>query len=243
MAMLVLVHGAGDTARVWKKVQWDLSGPSHAIDLPGRGGDPFDLSRVTVDLAVQHVVSEIEELTTGPIVLVAHSIGGALSPGILARLGDRVVHLVHIAAVAAADGELPLAVASQEFVDALLADADAQRSALSGASFADAATALPAGLRPTDDHPAVMRVDSLNLGCSPTSWAGVDPKVPRTFIHPLRDLYYPASAQKRMAAAMQADEVIPLDVGHNVARSSPRVLGAVLGEIAARYRSGSDRFS
>jgi pimeloyl-ACP methyl ester carboxylesterase len=241
--MLILVHGAGDTATVWKEVQRDLSGPSHAIDLPGRGRHPFDLSRVTVELGVQQVVSDIEELSTGPIVLVAHSIGGALSPGILADLGDRVVHLVHIAAVAAANGERPLAVASQEFVDALLADADAQRSALSGASFVDGATALPAGLRPTEDHLAVMRIDSLNFGCSPTSWAGVDPNVPRTFIHPLRDRYYAAGAQMRMAAAMQADEVIPLDVGHNVARSSPRALGAVLGEIADRYPSEGDRFS
>jgi pimeloyl-ACP methyl ester carboxylesterase len=241
--MLILVHGAGDTATVWKEVQRDLSGPSHAIDLPGRGRHPFDLSRVTVELGVQQAVSDIEELSTGPIVLVAHSIGGALSPGILADLGDRVVHLVHIAAVAAANGERPLAVASQEFVDALLADADAQRSALSGASFVDGATALPAGLRPTEDHLAVMRIDSLNFGCSPTSWAGVDPNVPRTFIHPLRDRYYAAGAQMRMAAAMQADEVIPLDVGHNVARSSPRALGAVLGEIADRYPSEGDRFS
>jgi pimeloyl-ACP methyl ester carboxylesterase len=241
--MLILVHGAGDTATVWKEVQRDLSGPSHAIDLPGRGRHPFDLSRVTVELGVQQVVSDIEELSTGSIVLVAHSIGGALSPGILADLGDRVVHLVHIAAVAAANGERPLAVASQEFVDALLADADAQRSALSGASFVDGATALPAGLRPTEDHLAVMRIDSLNFGCSPTSWAGVDPNVPRTFIHPLRDRYYAAGAQMRMAAAMQADEVIPLDVGHNVARSSPRALGAVLGEIADRYPSEGDRFS
>jgi pimeloyl-ACP methyl ester carboxylesterase len=241
--MLILVHGAGDTATVWKEVQRDLSGPSHAIDLPGRGRHPFDLSRVTVELGVQQAVSDIEELRTGPIVLVAHSIGGALSPGILADLGDRVVHLVHIAAVAAANGERPLAVASQEFVDALLADADAQRSALSGASFVDGATALPAGLRPTEDHLAVMRIDSLNFGCSPTSWAGVDPNVPRTFIHPLRDRYYAAGAQMRMAAAMQADEVIPLDVGHNVARSSPRALGAVLGEIADRYPSEGDRFS
>jgi pimeloyl-ACP methyl ester carboxylesterase len=243
VAMLILVHGAGDTATVWKEVQRDLSGPSHAIDLPGRGRHPFDLSRVTVELGVQQAVSDIEELSTGPIVLVAHSIGGALSPGILADLGDRVVHLVHIAAVAAANGERPLAVASQEFVDALLADADAQRSALSGASFVDGATALPAGLRPTEDHLAVMRIDSLNFGCSPTSWAGVDPNVPRTFIHPLRDRYYAAGAQMRMAAAMQADEVIPLDVGHNVARSSPRALGAVLGEIADRYPSEGDRFS
>ena len=63
--MLILVDGAGDTATVWKDLERDLSGPSHAIDLPGRGRHPSDLSRVTVELAVQQAASDIEELTTG----------------------------------------------------------------------------------------------------------------------------------------------------------------------------------
>ena len=112
MVTIVLVHGAGDTAAVWNEVQRDLPGPSLALDLPGRGGNPSDLSRVSVGLAVRRAVADIVELTSGPVVLVAHSIGGAVSPGILALLGERVAHLVHIAAVAAAEGEPPLAVAS-----------------------------------------------------------------------------------------------------------------------------------
>ncbi len=139
MVTIVLVHGAGDTAAVWNEVQQDLPVPSLALDLPGRGRNPSDLSRVTVDLAVRRAVADIVELTSGPIVLVAHSIGGAVSPGILALLGDRAVHVVHIAAVAAAQGELPLAVASLEFLDHILADADALREALRGATLADGA--------------------------------------------------------------------------------------------------------
>ena len=94
---------------------------------------------------------------------------------------------------------------------------------------------MPAGLRATDDRGALARIDSLNLGCSPTSWAGVPPAIPRTYIRPLRDRLYPPDAQERLAAALHADEVIPLDTGHNVARSAPAGLAAVLGEIAARY--------
>jgi pimeloyl-ACP methyl ester carboxylesterase len=93
---MVLVHGAGDTAAVWKKVQHELPVPSVVLDLPGRGRNPSDLSRVTVDLAVRQAVTDIVELMSGPIVLVAHSAGGAVSPGILAELGDRVFHLVHM---------------------------------------------------------------------------------------------------------------------------------------------------
>ena len=236
MVTLVLVHGAGDTAAVWNDVQHELPVPSLALDLPGRGRNPSDLSRVTVDAAVRQAVADIVERTSGPIVLVAHSIGGAVSPGILAHLGERVVHLVHIAAVAAADGELPLALASLEFVTHLLADADALREGLHGATSAHDGEALPPGLRATDDRGALARIDALNLGCAPTSWADVNPGIPRSYIRPLRDRLYPPDAQERLAAAIDADEVIPLDVGHNVARSSPAQLATTLEGIAAGYR-------
>ena len=235
MVMMVLVHGAGDTAEVWNKVQLALPVSSLALDLPGRGRNPSDLSRVTVELAVRQAVTDIVELTSGPIVLVAHSMGGAVSPGILAHLGDRVVHLVHIAAVAAPDGDLPLAVASLTFVDHILAGAERLRAELYGASFADVATPLPTGLRATDDRGALARIDSLNLGCAPTSWVTVAPDIPRTYVQPLRDRIYPPDAQERLAAAMHASEVISLDVGHNVARSAPLELAAILAEIATRY--------
>jgi pimeloyl-ACP methyl ester carboxylesterase len=58
----------------------------------------------------------------------------------------------------------------------------------------------------------------------------------RTFVQPLRDRLYPPDAQERLAAAMCADEVTTLDTGHNVARSSPAPLAALLVEIAARYQ-------
>jgi pimeloyl-ACP methyl ester carboxylesterase len=234
MVTMVLVHGAGDTAAVWHEVQQELPVPSLALDLPGRGRNPSDLSRVTVDLAVRRAVAEIVELIPGPIVLVAHSMGGAVSPGILAHLGE-TVHLVHIAAVAAAEGELPLAVASLEFLDNILADAASLREAMRGATLADVAGPLPSGLRATDDRGALARIDSLNFGCTPSSWAGVPPAIPRTYIRPLRDRLYLPDAQERLAAALHADEVIELDTGHNVARSAPTRLAGALGEIAARY--------
>jgi pimeloyl-ACP methyl ester carboxylesterase len=236
MLTMVLVHGAGDTAAVWKKVQHELPVPSVALDLPGRGRNPSDLSRVTVDLAVRQAVTDIVELTSGPIVLVAHSMGGAVSPGILAQLGNHVVRLVHIAAVAGAEGELPLSAASRMFVEHILAEADALREELHGATLANPAETLPSGLWATDDRGALARIDALNFGCAATTWAGVPPAIPRTYIRPLRDRLYSPDAQDRLAAAMQADEVIALDAGHNVARSAPAQLAAVLSDIATRHQ-------
>ncbi|MBL7489679.1 alpha/beta fold hydrolase [Frankia sp. AgB1.9] len=229
---VVLIHGAGDTADVWQSVQASLGGPSVALDLVGRGQHPADLAAVTLESAVQQALRDIEALTAGPLVLVAHSMGGALSPGILRSLGSRVVHLVHIAAVAAADGELPLATASREFADNLLAAANSLRAQLRATSYADPDDHLPDGLRPLTDPLALTRVDSLNLGCVPTSWAGVAPDLPRTFIQPLHDRLYPAPAQRRLAAAIHAHRIRPLEAGHNAARSAPEHLAHLLDDIA-----------
>ncbi len=232
---VVLVHGAGDSAEVWRAVQDRLATPSLALDVLGRGANPYDLSLVTPDAAAAQAVRDIEAARQGPVVLVAHSIGGALSPGIIAGLGSRVRHLVHIAAVAAADGLLPLAVASEEFADGLLLDADSLRAEVRGASFAEDDDLLPGNLRALTDPTVLAKVDALNLGCVRTSWSGVDPGLPRTFVQPLRDRLYPPPAQKRLAAAMGADEVVAIECGHNVARSAPVQLAAILDAIALRY--------
>jgi pimeloyl-ACP methyl ester carboxylesterase len=230
---LVLVHGAGDRADVWAKVQQSLAARSLALDLPGRGKHPFDLSAVTVDLAVRLALQDIDELTSGPVVLVAHSIGGALSPGILAGLGSRAVRLVHIAAVAAPDGELPLRVASEEFVRHLLGAADQLRETAAGLTFTAPGEHVAPPLRPTEDVMLLAQLDALTFGCTPTSWAGVDAGLPRTFVQPLGDRMYPPEAQLRMASAVGAERIEALDTGHNVARSAPVELAALLNVIAS----------
>ena len=232
---VVLVHGAGDSAEVWRDVQDRLATPSFALDVLGRGAHPYDLSLVTPDAAAEQAVRDIEAKSQGPVVLVAHSIGGALSPGIIAGLGSRVRHLVHIAAVVAADGYLPLAVASEDFADNLLSEADSLRAEVRGASYTEDDDVLPGDLRPLTDPMVLAKVDALNLGCVRTSWSGVDPNLPRTFVRPLHDRLYPPPAQERLAAAMGADEVVAIECGHNVARSVPVQLAAVLHDIALRY--------
>lgn len=229
---VVLVHGAGDTAAVWSDVQTALANASVVLDLLGRGRHPFDLAAVTLDLAVEQAAVDIDEATAGPVVLVAHSIGGALSPGIVRLLGTRVVHLVHVAAVAAPDGDLPFAVASEEFARGLLTDADRVRGTLRGATYAEPGATLPPGLRPTHDQLGVTRLDSLNFGCVPTSWAGVSAQLRRTFVPPLRDRLYPPDAQECLAATLCADDIVTVYRGHNVARSAPARLAVVFHGIA-----------
>src|SRR6202035_5104450 len=101
----VLVHGGGSTARFWDRLVPCLDGPSLAVDLPGRAAKPADLATLTVFDEVASVLEDIEhEQLDEPIVLVAHSSGGLVVPGVVAALGDRVAHIVLRAALVPPEG-------------------------------------------------------------------------------------------------------------------------------------------
>jgi pimeloyl-ACP methyl ester carboxylesterase len=101
----VLVHGGGSTARFWDRVVGLLPGRALAVDLPGRGAHPADLATITVEDEVASVVGDIEAAAIDDaVVLVAHSSGGLVVPGVVAALGDRVERIVLNAALVPPEG-------------------------------------------------------------------------------------------------------------------------------------------
>jgi len=101
----VLLHGGGSTGRFWDRLIEHLDAPSLAIDLPGRADRPADLATLSVDEEVESVVTDIKAAEIEePIVIVAHSSGGLVVPGVVAALGGRVDRIVVNAALVPPDG-------------------------------------------------------------------------------------------------------------------------------------------
>lgn len=94
---LVLVHGAGTSGAIWRRVMPLLADGRRVVapDVPGYGGSPpagpgFALEEVTARL-----VDELDEAgVAGPYDLVGHSLGGALAILLAARHPERVRRVV-----------------------------------------------------------------------------------------------------------------------------------------------------
>ena len=234
---LVLIHGTGDTSRGWRKVQAALVHPSVAIDLLGRRERPFDLSRATAEMTASVAARDVTDRCEGPVVLVAHSGGGIVVPRIAGALGDRVRHLVFIAALGAPDGGVAIDVLFPERRDDMAKRRPGLLQRYHNHTFVqrDEDLAYIDGLEPLRDAVQAQSVESMNMLFRPVSWTGVAPDMPRTFVRPLRDKHHTRDVQQRLIDACAATEVIDIDSGHTPSRSAPVELARILDEIADRY--------
>ena len=79
--------------------------PALAVDLPGRGAHPADLTSLTIGDFVDSVVTDIEAADLHDVVLVGHSLAGLTIPGVAARPAGPVRRLVFVSCTVPRDGE------------------------------------------------------------------------------------------------------------------------------------------
>jgi pimeloyl-ACP methyl ester carboxylesterase len=225
--MYVLVHGGGATARFWDRLTPLLDAPALAVDLPGRNGKPGDLATQSVDDEVRSVVADIDAATPdGQIVLVAHSSGGLVVPGVIAALDGQVARVVLSAASVPAEGGCGLdcmQARHREGVVWALEQAAAEGRVLttSGAPADPEAFRTAYGGDPLDDDtlayvtdPARVVPDTMHHYLQPVHWSQAA-GVPVTYVLNERDRPVPAALQEEMIDRLPAPPVVVrLDGGH-----------------------------
>ncbi len=91
---LTLLHGAGLNAHTWDTTLLHLGVPALALDLPGHGDSSWrDDAAYVARVLAPDVVTALEQWTTGPQVLVGHSLGGLTAAAVAASRPDLVARL------------------------------------------------------------------------------------------------------------------------------------------------------
>ncbi|BFM24130.1 alpha/beta fold hydrolase [Microbacterium sp. che218] len=93
--VVTLLHGAGLNAHTWDTTLLHLGVPALALDLPGHGDSSWrDDAAYVARVLAPDVIAALEAWTSGPQVLVGHSLGGLTAAAVAAARPDLVSRLV-----------------------------------------------------------------------------------------------------------------------------------------------------
>jgi pimeloyl-ACP methyl ester carboxylesterase len=222
----VLVHGAWHGPWCWDAVAESLAGDGvavHTVALPSVGEDPHALGDLYDDAAaVRAAIDGVDD----PVVLVAHSYGGApVTEG--AAGAANVAHIVYVAAFMPDAGESLLGMVGGHEPDWWITAPD-------GLTFtpADPARLFYNDCAPEVAAAAAARIRPQNKVTSSqplrrVAWR----EFPTTYVLCERDQALPPAAQEAMSG--RAGAVSRLDCGHSPFLACPDDLVAIIGGVAS----------
>jgi len=118
----VLIHGAWGAAWEFDEVNELLSKDGSKVyvpDLPGHGENQKEISEVTMDAYVSHIDNFISKVD-GKIILIGHSLGGAIIAQVAEKVSEKIEKLIYVAAILPKNGDSPLSLIQSDKYGQLL---------------------------------------------------------------------------------------------------------------------------
>jgi pimeloyl-ACP methyl ester carboxylesterase len=238
MSTFVLVHGAGSGAWVWHKVAPRLEAQGHRViapDLPGHGLNPCPMAEVTLANYVT-CVCDMLKAEAEPVVLVGHSLGGAVITQVAEYCPDRIQTLVYLSGYLLANGESALDITQADTESLLLANAVFSADQLSATFRPEALQELGYADCSKEDMALVRSLLAPQALAPLATPVQITPeqagRVPRIYITCTQDRVIGPAAQRRMYTALPCEQVIAMETSHNPYLSAPQELANHLALVA-----------
>ena len=230
MSTYVLIHGAWHGAWCWKKIIPLLEKEGHKVvapDLPGHGEDKRPIAEITLQAYADRVCQILDE-QSDPVILVGHSMGGAVITQTAEYRADKIKKLVYVTGFLLKNGEFLLQHAEPDTEALVLPNlimsedqsyATVKEEALKEIFYADCSDEdvafAKSQLVPQAAAPLATPVSTTeeNFG-----------RVPRVYISCSLDKAISPSVQEQLYKALPCEKVISLDTSHSPFFSAPEEL-------------------
>jgi pimeloyl-ACP methyl ester carboxylesterase len=232
---IVLVHGGTFAASCWDLVLPHLRTPALAVDLPGRGSRPADLTTVTLDDFTAAVASDIDATGWDRTLLVGHSMAGITLPPVVGLREDVLAGVVFVACTVPAHGQSCAEAMALEVTDDAAVRLEEPDDDMTGEDRARRSFG-----NDLDDEQYAWMTDRMLGGeafgvvAEPSDLSGLTDAVPRFWVRLGLDAIVVPAMQDAGIGNIGGAEVIDLDAGHMAMVGRPVELAGILDDIAER---------
>ncbi|ASK94466.1 alpha/beta fold hydrolase [Xanthomonas citri] len=234
---IVLVHGAWETAAIWRPLAGRLRRNGYrviAVNLPGRPGAALGPEKASLS-AYRDAMMQAMEQERAPVVLVGHSFGGITITNVAEAVPDKVKTLVYLAAFVPEPGQSLLDVSKRDTGSRLASQlsVDQARGTVSIKPEARGPIMANDGTVAQQAELASMLVDEpLQPMATPVQWSAARAgKVDRVYLRTRLDQAVSPAFQSEMASNTPMRMTIDLETGHAPFVTMPDQLASAIEHI------------
>ena len=236
--MLVFVHGAHLTSDSWfstAKILKSVGFNSISVNLPGRNSleNP---NKITLNISSQALCGAIKNINY-PIVLIAHSQGGAISNNAFSICPkSNIKSIIYIAAVAPINGDTPYSLLSKadesNYLKGINYDEDSGWMTINDKNLfvsvftnSESTTIKDTIMRQAVNEPAIIGEGVIRYNSEYFSTLN------KFYIHTRFDKIISIESQEKIASKVELDRSVTIDTGHLPMLSSPALLAREIENI------------